>query len=278
MKTVVFHLQAKTCEKDILKLKEEILSYNIRIEEKELSKVKEEKDSILAITDQFSDVDYAKEHNIAVIFYETPGTNRSVSGVDMVVQGFEELNVEYLQLIYMRHHGLPWIIAKTDRICIRESVEGDLTAFRKLYQEEGMLDYLPNPEFEGEEGRENFRHYIRSMYRFYNYGIWTVLERKSGAIIGRVGIENGEYQGESVLELGYLIGKDWRRQGFAREAVSMTERFAAEVLQADSLHAFIHPQNESSIAFIKAIGYEKLELPGEDGVLVCQKNLQKGRI
>ena len=53
MKTVVFHLQAKTCEKDILKLKEEILSYNIRIEEKELSKVKEEKDGILAITDQF---------------------------------------------------------------------------------------------------------------------------------------------------------------------------------------------------------------------------------
>lgn len=114
MKTVVFHLQAKTCEKDISKLKEEILSYNIRIEEKELSEVKEEKDSILAITDQFLDVDYAKEHNIAVIFYETPGTNRSVSGVDMVVQGFEELNVEYLQLIYMRHHGLPWIIAKTD--------------------------------------------------------------------------------------------------------------------------------------------------------------------
>lgn len=99
MKTVVFHLQAKTCEKDISKLKEEILSYNIRIEEKELSEVKEEKDSILAITDQFLDVDYAKEHNIAVIFYETPGTNRSVSGVDMVVQGFEELNVEYLQLI-----------------------------------------------------------------------------------------------------------------------------------------------------------------------------------
>ena len=95
---------------------------------------------------------------------------------------------------------------------------GDLTAFRKLYQEEGMLDYLPNPEFEGEEGRENFRHYIRSMYRFYNYGIWTVLERKSGAIIGRVGIENGEYQGQSVLELGYLIGKDWRRQGFCKRS------------------------------------------------------------
>ena len=151
MKTVVFHLQAKRCEKDISKLKEEILSYHIKIEEKELSEVKEEKDGILAITDQFSDVAYAKEHNIAVIFYEIPGTSRSVSGVDMVVQGFEELNVEYLQLIYMRHHGLPWIIAKTDRICIRESVEGDLTAFRKLYQEEGMLDYLPNPEFEGEE-------------------------------------------------------------------------------------------------------------------------------
>ena len=84
MKTVVFHLQAKTCEKDISKLKEEILSYNIRIEEKELSEVKEEKDGILAITDQFSDVDYAKEHNIAVIFYETPGTNRSPVNIPKV--------------------------------------------------------------------------------------------------------------------------------------------------------------------------------------------------
>mgnify|MGYP000724882990 CR=1 FL=1 len=81
MKTVVFHLQAKTCEKDISKLKEEILSYNIRIEEKELSEVKEEKDSILAITDQFSDVDYAKEHNIAVIFYETPGMKPPLDAV-----------------------------------------------------------------------------------------------------------------------------------------------------------------------------------------------------
>lgn len=278
MKTVVFHLQAKTCEKDILKLKKEILSYNIKIEEKELSKVKEEKDGILAITDQKLDVDYAKEQNIAVVFYEAPGSKGSVSGVDMVVQGFEELNVEYLQLIYMRHHGLPWIIAKTDRICIRESMEGDLAAFRQLYQEEGMLDYLPNPEFEGEEGRENFCRYIRNMYRFYNYGIWTVLERKSGAIIGRVGIENGEYQGESVLELGYLIGKRWRKQGFAREAVQMAERFAAEVLQAHWLYAFIYPQNEPSIAFIKAIGYEKMELPGEEGVLVWRKNLQKDRI
>ena len=132
-------------KKTFQKLKEEILSYNIRIEEKELSEVKEEKDSILAITDQFSDVDYAKEHNIAVISMRHR-ERTAVSGVDMVVQGFEELNVEYLQLIYMRHHGLPWIIAKTDRICIRESVEGDLTAPEALPGRR-MLDYLPNPEF-----------------------------------------------------------------------------------------------------------------------------------
>ena len=64
---------------------------------------------------------------------------------------------------------------------------------------------------------KNFRHYIRSMYRFYNYGIWTVLERKSGAIIGRVGIETENIRDKSVLEPGYLIGKDWRRQGFAKK-------------------------------------------------------------
>ena len=58
----------------------------------------------------------------------------------------------------------------------------------------------------------------------------------------------------------------------------MAERFAAEVLQAHWLYAFIYPQNEPSIAFIKAIGYEKMELPGEEGALVWRKNLQKDRI
>ena len=60
MKTVVFHLQAKTCEKDISKLKEEILSYNIRIEEKELSEVKEEKDSSAEVkSSTLSDISYS---------------------------------------------------------------------------------------------------------------------------------------------------------------------------------------------------------------------------
>lgn len=268
-------MQMKFCEKELQRLQESLFTYKINIEKRELSAVHAPKDGILAVTDQIEDVIYAKKHNIAVIFYETEETKGKVSGVDMVVQGFEELDVEYLQLVYMRHHGLPWIIAKTERLCMRESIENDLDDFRRLYREEGMLDYLPDPELEGEAGREQFLKYIHSMYRFYNYGIWTLLEEREKKIIGRVGIENAEYQGENVLEIGYLIGKAWRRQGFAKEAVAMAERYASAVLEAEKLYAFIHPKNKASIALIRSLGYERQSQATDEGLLVWKKDIRK---
>ena len=97
-------------------------------------------------------------------------------------------------------------------------MEGDLTAFRKLYQEEGMLDYLPNRSLKVRKEEEIFVIISAACTVFIITGIWTVLERKSGAIIGRVGIENGEYQGQSVLELGYLIRKRLAATGICKRS------------------------------------------------------------
>lgn len=273
MKMAVFHLQDQTCEAEIARLEKALGQYKIPVSRQKLARVKEKEDWILAVTDSEEDAVYAREKNIAVIFYEAPGTRCSIAGMDLIVQGFEEIDVEFLQLVYMRHHGLPWIIAETEHLCIRESVEDDLEAFRHIYQGNGILDYIPDPELEGEEGRFRFDQYIKNMYRFYNYGIWTVIEKTTGDIIGRAGIENGEYEGRAILELGYLIDWKWQGRGLGKEAARACTEYAEEVLGAHRLYAFICPDNEASIRLIAGIGFERIPRLTEEGLSVWKKEM-----
>mgnify|MGYP002709073617 CR=1 FL=1 len=273
MKMVVFHLNNKSCADDIMRVKRALVQYGIKVTSAGLAGISEHPKGILVVTDSAEEAELAKKKNIAVIFFEESGRDSQVSGVDMVVQGFEEVDVQFLQLVYKRHHGLPWIIAETEHLYIRESVEEDLEAFCSMYREKGITDYIPEPELEGEEGRLRFCQYIRNMYRFYNYGIWTVIEKRTGEIIGRAGIENGEYQGKSILELGYMIGKKWQRRGFGREAALASAKFAKEVLGTHSLYAFIYPQNTASIRLIRQIGFERMQGLTENGLSVWKKSM-----
>lgn len=53
------------------------------------------------------------------------------------------------------------------------------------------------------------------MYELCDMGYWAVIEKQSGKIIGRVGIEPKIWnQGRSVVELGYLIDEAYQRQGY----------------------------------------------------------------
>ena len=56
----------------------------------------------------------------------------------MVIEGFEEVDDEFLERIFQRCHGQPWEIARTKRCVIRELSLEDLPALEKLYQKEGV--------------------------------------------------------------------------------------------------------------------------------------------
>ena len=105
--------------------------------------------------------------------------NRDTSGLDAclyLVTGVEDVTAELLEKAARRHLHLPWIIADTPRLRIREFTDSD------------PLE-KPNPwdcgVFAEEETR---RAYIRHQYRFSEYGLWALEEKASGRIIGKAGI------------------------------------------------------------------------------------------
>lgn len=214
---------------------------------------------------------------------EKPGIKKHLSGVDMVVQGLEETGAEFYRLLWQRHHGIPWMITQTERLIIRESVPEDFDALYGFEREPGVLDYMPAPGEDPEQERQSFEAYIREVYPFYSYGLWTVLLRENGQIIGRVGLENGNFQGKPVVEIGYLIGQAFQGKGYGLEAVKAATAYGIEAVGAEALYAFIDERNERSLRLIQKAGYQKLgsdregiyiyqyrRLPGAEGLNPCR--------
>ncbi len=228
------------------------------------TRLSEQPETALILTDRQESVDQAVSLGIACVGFEGPEEEearpvsvRYLSGVDMVVQGLEETGAEFYRLVWQRHHGIPWTIAQTERLVIRESVPEDFDALHGFEREPGALDYMPAPEGDPEQERQSFEAYIREVYPFYSYGLWTVILRENGRIIGRVGLENGTWQGKPVVAVGYLIGQAFQGKGYGLEAVKAVTAYGLEAVGAEALYAFIDERNEKSVRLIQKAGYRK---------------------
>ena len=222
----------------------------------------------LIITDRQSTVKKASERNIACAGYEISG--KTIYHADMVVQGFDELDAEFFLRVYRRHFGLPWTIAQTERLLIRESIPEDFHALYSIYQEPGITAYMPGLPGTKEEERETFQAYISHMYPFYGYGMWTVIEGSSGKIIGRAGLENAEYQGESILELGYMISREYQRQGYGMESVRAILHYGFAELGAEKIYARIHENNRESLRLIEKLSFQEIRRDQKEIRVFCR--------
>jgi RimJ/RimL family protein N-acetyltransferase len=186
---------------------------------------------------------------------------------DILVEGFEEADVQFLDRIMKRAQGLPWTVIVTERCYLREITVEDLDDLFALYAQPGITDYT-EPLYERSREEQYTRDYIDCMYRFYGYGMWLVFERGSGKLMGRAGFAHRDLGDEIVLEMGYLIGVPWQRQGYATEVCGKLLEFARKNLSDfGSLNCFVEPQNTASQGLMQKLGFAQcgtLELSGKE--------------
>jgi RimJ/RimL family protein N-acetyltransferase len=95
------------------------------------------------------------------------------------------------------------------------------------------------------------------------FGQWALVERRSGALVGRAGLWQPE--GWPGLEVGWVLGRAYWGQGFATEAALAALRHAFEGLGAPRVISLIRPDNERSLRVADRLGerYERsVELSG----------------
>lgn len=168
----------------------------------------------------------------------------------VIVEGFADLDEDFLTEQYQRFHGIPWTVFTTDRCVVRELSLSDLPALFTLYQKPHMTDYI-EPLLDRDEELEYQRAYIKNIYHFYGFGMWLVFEKKSGILIGRAGLEPKE----EGIELGYMIAPEFQNRGYAFEVCEGVLRYGREKLELDNFQCCIDPNNRASIGLAQKLGF-----------------------
>ena len=180
-----------------------------------------------------------------------------------------ELDADYMDKVYRRYLGLPWEILETARCYIRETVPEDADEFFGIYSAPGMTLYNDGLAPELEQERQYIRDYIDKVYRFYNFGVWTILKKDTDEIIGRAGFSFRE--GFEGPELGYVIGRSWQGQGYATEVCRAILQYGFRELGFDEVHAFVRPENEASMRLCRKLGMRCGEIQGD----VCEASCEE---
>lgn len=162
-----------------------------------------------------------------------------------------------LEKAVRRQYGLPWIIAQTKRLLIREFTKDDPLEAESADDGDGV--------FSDRVRRED---YIDNQYRFHECGLWALVLKKSGVIIGKAGITAGE--------LGYHIYGPFRGRGYAFEACSAILGYAEEELGLRHVRIKTGEGNEASVRLAEALGFSRTEDTEQksEGILTFEKYMQ----
>lgn len=169
----------------------------------------------------------------------------------------EEPDRDYLERIFRRCKGLPWDILETERCLVRETTVEDVKDFYRIYSNPSIVEYMEPLYEDPEEERSYARDYIDQVYAFYNFGMWTVVEKASGEVIGRAGIYYRE--GCELPELGFVIAAERQGKGLATEVCSAILQYGYEELNFDKILAFVQPGNAASHRVCEKLGMERVE-------------------
>ena len=220
---------------------------------------------VLYVTDDAQTARSLRERGEAVLIYlHRDNQDQDFSDFFYAVEDPDNLEAEYVDKVYRRLKGLPWDILETERCLIRETTPEDVDEFFQIYSDPAITKYMDGLYPEPEEEKQYIREYIEKVYTFYEFGVWTVVERKSGAVIGRAGFAYRE--GYNDPELGFIIGVPWQRKGYAEEVCRAVLEYGWSVLGFEQVQVLVEPGNEVSLRLCTKLGFqekEKLKLQGK---------------
>lgn len=203
---------------------------------------------LLCLVETDAEEKAALEQGFFCIGYLNPElSGQKLSGCRILLEGFEEIDREFLEQVHTRALGLPVTIAETARLRIREMTLADLPALNALCRENGY----------DEMGEEEAKAYIKYMYGLYQCGMWLVTEKKSGCLIGRAGFGIADYLDLSEMDLGYLTARSMRRQGYAEEACRAVLAYGKEVLELPEISAYAEAENTASCHLLEKLGFRR---------------------
>lgn len=143
-------------------------------------------------------------------------------------------------------------ILETKRLILREMDQNDF---------EDLAEMLENPRvmkaYEHDFSKEDIQAWLdrqRGRYQHDGFGLWAVILKETGEMIGQAGLTMQEYNDKQILEISYMLKEKHCHCGYAKEAALACKEYAFESLNQDKVYSIIKIDNIASIRVAKSIG------------------------
>lgn len=172
-----------------------------------------------------------------------------------------ELDPEFEKRDALRKAGIPVEIARTDQLLIRETIDSDISELYRIGTDQAVRKYIAPMQLTLEEEIVYTKAYVRHMYAFYDFGLWTVLEKDAYGqerVIGRAGLFPSERLAGQI-EMGYMIAPECQGNGYGKEAAETVLRYAFNMLDLEEVHLFAEKENKASVKLAETL---LIKVPG----------------
>lgn len=136
------------------------------------------------------------------------------------------------------------MILETERLYLREMEQTDYAALCRILQDEDTM-YAYEGAFRDDEVQEWLDRQI-ARYQKWGFGLWAVVLKETGEMIGQCGLTVQPWKDKEVLEIGYLFERSHWHQGYATEAAKACKTYAFETLNAAEVCSIIRDTNLAS--------------------------------
>ncbi len=146
---------------------------------------------------------------------------------------------------------------ETDRLILREFTTDDFEALYGILSDSETMQHYPAP-FD-EERTKNWIEWNIENYEKYGFGLWAVVLKETGNLIGDCGISIQNIDGERLPEIGYHIHKKFWRKGYGKEAAKASRDWLFKNTDYDVVYSYMKYTNAASYNTAASNGMRKIK-------------------
>jgi [ribosomal protein S5]-alanine N-acetyltransferase len=133
------------------------------------------------------------------------------------------------------------VILETSRLLLRDFCREDADALALVISDPETMRFYPAPC--DRTGVEQWIERNQRRYAKHGHGLWAMVLKSTGELIGDSGLTFQNVQGVDELEIGYHVRRDLWGQGLATEAARACRDYGFGRLSAARIISLIRPEN-----------------------------------
>jgi len=135
-------------------------------------------------------------------------------------------------------------ILETKRLILRELNDDDFDSLKKVLSDPITMKFYPEPY--DDNGVRKWIRWCKASYEKRGFGLWAVILKETGEIIGDCGVSMQTIDDELKPEIGYHLRRDYHRMGFGSEMAQAVKDYFFNNFDFDEVYSYMNKDNIAS--------------------------------